>query len=311
MKKLITLVAAFAFATTGASAQITFDPTFDSSGGIAAQGYTTTLTDGSYTTGSTDQNDLVTYPLSASITYSAGQLTASDSSGNGEKSFISRTSTAPNPGSFNTTLTFTPSYSVNSANGNQGATTVLDVFDGGNGPLLSINFQSFGFGNNGTLVNVSSGVDYGTSDPNNPNSTTGTSSLDSHPFDSLNGVPVTVNLTTTLTYSGTDPQNGYQLYTVTNVGTISAGGNTANIDSTTIGASYEQGYDPFNTPLTLDLGIVSEYDDNSADGTFIGQGESVSISSALVTTAPEPSTVALMLGGLGLLMIAVRRRLSA
>jgi hypothetical protein len=295
MKNLITLLAAVAFTTAAASADTLFDPTFNPSStptSTAPAGYTSGTNDG------------------GTATYSNGQMLASDVSAGDEQAYITSTVADPNTNVINIQFTLVPTYTYTGTSGGQVNIPILELnTPGGNNSLLTVTFVVSSYDNR-AYVDISTGIQYG-------GSTTGSygqtgypdnSSSANSPIDALSGKTLTFNLTETITKTGAEV-GGATPYTVTNDGTLSEGSTVlTTYDTTTTGSTVNDAWDPVNNPLTASLGIITP--GSSAPAGFFASPATVAFSDVLITT-PEPSTFALLLGGLGLLVLMVRRRMSA
>jgi hypothetical protein len=302
MKSLPSFLIALALTSTGAYAQTLFDPDFSS--GSTPAGYTAVTTD-SYTTGSGTVSDpYVTHPYpDGTITYANDQMTVGDIGAVAGNAYITSTTASNiNSSSITSVLTFTPNYTVGT--GNQANDIVFSLNTANaNNPLLSVDFQPIDYGSPMLNITIGSGIHFGQDpDPTNP---INDSTYSSPGTASLNGVTLTLRITTTFAnVDGTE--------TLSNVGVLSDASNPDLYTFDRVITSSDDpamtGYDPANSPLTLTLG-----DQNDGNDGILNTGSSITIDSAdvFVTPTPEPSTYALLLGGLGALAFIARRRLAA
>ena len=280
MKKLVTLFATILIGVSAASASTLFDPSFTS--GAAPAGYTAT--------GSGD------------FTYVNGSATFGDISDSSEAAYLTSTVTDPNTNTVESKFTFTPTFTATTARGQANINLFSLATNYGNNTLLTVYLQPFNFGTPEDNINISEGIGYG-------GSSSGTNSYSSPGIESLSGVALTLDLTTTFADGGGNA-------TDTTTGTLSdSSGVLATFDVVSTGSDGGGGFNPGQDPLTVDFGYVnnlpSPLQQDSGNGDGILSSGTVTFSSVDVTTAPEPTTFALLLGGLGALFLIARRRATA
>ena len=159
------------------------------------------LFDPAFTSDSVPSGYTETDASGGAIAYSPGQVVTSDFSVPGSEAYISATSTSNTGASFTTNLTFTPSYTADAnAGGTDAGTTVLDLYPqtGSNRPILELGFTVNQFYHKAT-VGVGGDIAYG-----NTSTYTGANEFAPPGINSLDGVPITIHLTTTLTNLGPD-----------------------------------------------------------------------------------------------------------
>jgi hypothetical protein len=317
MKKLNLLLLLATLTTTGASAQQLFDPNFSS--GLPAGYTTTTNTDpaGTFTTGSdgltvadfSQPGPYVPATASAAAYYQANNT------------YVTATGAAPESNSITSNFTFTPTYTLQGNGGGQGNITVFSLTTAATPtPLFSVTLQPFTYTHTDNLI-FSAGVQYNANSADSGNGYFD-SSQGAPTLGSLSGVALTVDNVTTSTDLGPDSgaSNGFPVdygdrYEIEDKGTVSEGSTILFSYDVTRTEDTTNGYDPVTGALTLDLGIINGSSDGTTTDTatnYFAPGANIDFSSVDVeVTAPEPSTYALLLGGLGVLVLAVRRRLVA
>jgi hypothetical protein len=278
MKNLLTIVALAAVSTASASADTLLSPDF--SGATIPAGYTATNANGGSET----------YPGN-------GTMTSSDFSVTNAQAYISATDQTPNSTAYDLQATFTPSYNSSKVGGDYVTVPLLGLYTtGGNDDLVDVSliFNSFV---DSAQVNVNSGIEYS-------GTTTGDSSYTGPTggLNALSGNTYTVN--DVVTFSVDTADGTAEVY---NNGTLSTGGNVVyTFDTVTTGNTVNgDSFEPATNPLTLKVGIINA----NVDSGFFDTGASITYSDASVSSVtPEPSSYALLLGGLGALVWFARRR---
>ena len=95
---------------------------------------------------------------------------------------------------------------------------------------------------------------------------------------------------------------------INDTGTISDASTSTPIDFTIEGYA-DSGFDPIDSPLKSEAGITPGTYNGGASGGgdgFLFPDATLTFTDLAVNTTPEPSTIALMFGGLGLLALMVR-----
>jgi hypothetical protein len=279
MKTLITLSISAFLTISGASADTLLSPDF--SGTTVPPGYTATNTNGGSET----------YP-------GDGTMTSSDFSVPGAQAYISATDQTPNSIAYDLQGTFTPSYNSSKVGGDYVTVSLLSLYTpGGSDDLVDVSLAFNSFVDT-AQINISSGIEY-------TDSTTGTSSYTGPVggLNALNGNTYTINDVVTFSVDTADGTAE-----VDNNGTLSTDGNVVyTFDTVTTGTTVNgDSFEPATNPLSLNVGILNA----GVDTGFFDSGASITYSNVSVSSVtPEPSTYALLLGGLGMLFLAVRRRL--
>ena len=307
MKNLITLGAALALSITAASADTLFDPDFTSGSTTPPAGYS----NGGYNTGSGNPGDPVTFhPQTGTIVYGTGTMTDSDFSQSaglpyGTQAFITSTDPTPDSPSLNISFTFTPNYTYTGTSGTQINVPLLTLYTpGGNNNVLNVSMALSSFENN-DMFSIGSGIQFGSPTVGNTvyRSNSAGSPYQSDGIQAFSGQTLTFNDVETFSHTPFD-MNGNAVFTITNDATLSAGSTVlATFTTSTTEATVNGNYDPANNPLTLDVGQLS----TDAGSGFLASGANIVFSNINISSAPEPSSYALLLGGLGLLVLMVRR----
>jgi hypothetical protein len=262
------------------------------------------LFDPDFTTGTTPSGYTSSTGTAGSLTYASGTMTASDFSvkptgaapSGGEAYISSQTSTGPLSNTIATSITFTPTYTITGTSGGQTDISVLSLIsENSNNNLLNIALEATTFEGRASIV-MTSGIAFG------GGSTTGTTTINSTSgIDGFSGLTLTVNDIMTSTESSGN------VWSINNVGSLYNGTTLlGNFNYTTTGAAGSS-FDPINNKLTLTTGINPNLRVDYQG--LIGSGANVQISNVTVEVVPEPSTYALLLGGVvSLFCLAYRRK---
>ena len=310
MKKLAVITLAVVLTSIRLSAETTlFDPNFSNQ-----TGYTTVTANGGTTTTSGDT------------------LTAGDVS-NTVQAYA--TATAQNNGGdvIQSQFTFTPTFTANpnfsdyntTYSGNYEGIQLFTIYGGGNNALLNVQLNISTY-NNDDQLRVSSGLQYGSGTLTGPDPTMGNPAGNNSQYyapgniNSLSGQTLTFTDTLTLDNSN-ENMTTFAGFVLTNhaVLTNSQGQVLYTFDYTNTSGDHDSivnsGYNPANSALTFSVGDVSDYAPPSyvsgtttPNGNFLNSPATVTFSDVSVTI-PEPSTYAMLLSGLALLVAGIRRRI--
>jgi hypothetical protein len=204
--------------------------------------------------------------------------------------------------------TFNTTNSAGSVGG-EDQPTMFNIYGGGNQPIASFYVWTSGwFGRPIYEIGASSQIEYAVL----PSTVTGVnydqlvsgSNIDGHSFQ--------IQVTTTITNSGTDPSNpSYNLWTLDNTVTMDDLNDPANsytfiYDRT---GDADSGYDPLDSPLVFQLGNVNFGAGLPAADAISGDEDFTNFSVTNPLPAPEPASLGLL--AIGSVMGLTRRRRSA
>ena len=280
MKKLTALLFIASLTGTVASADTIIAP--DYSGTSTPPNFTATTSNGG----------TLTFP-------GDGTQVSADFSVPNATAYITGTDNTPNSQSYTVQGTFTPSYNAISPGSDYNDVTILGLYTtGGGDPIFSLQLAFNSFVNTAS-IQVESGVEYSAATTGDGTYTTNT----------LNGLNNTYSFTDTVTFTVDTPNDS--VATIYNNGYLYQAGDSTPIytfDTVTTGTTVNgDSFEPATNPLSLSVGIMNP----GVDSTFFAAGANLTYSNFSVSTTPEPSTIALLFGGLGLLAWVIRRRVAA